>query len=67
MIYGSHLRKKARGDGVSGQTALHRCVASSKSMECLEFLLEHNADPNHADKLGLTPLFYAAYLVSIHT
>ena len=38
---------------------LHYC-AKTAYVDCVEYLVRHNSDPNHSDYLGQTPLFFAA-------
>jgi ankyrin repeat protein len=55
-----------RGASVSatdryGSNAMHKCGFSGSSPECLELLLEHDADPAVFDAAGHTPLHLAAH------
>ena len=46
-------------ENVYGTTALHWAVWTEKNKDTLRLMLAHGADPNHADKDGVTPIILA--------
>lgn len=57
---GASINEKSK----NGRTALHLAVSALRdnaaSLECVQYLLEHGADPNASDVEGWRPLFSAA-------
>ncbi len=49
-----------RAEGSKNQTALH-IAAGENRLKIAQFLIEHQADINARDNMGLTPLHWAAY------